>query len=333
MAAGVITFEEIFRHQMNQDGSMKIQDNLFKKKFGSGRDEFPLEKNRYRLLWMAACPHAHKVVIARKILGLDKVISLGTTGILRDKEGWVFSEDSDEKDPVLGIHYLKELYLREKPDFSERPTVPIIADTKTGTGVTNDHFWIPIYLETVWKPLHKKNAPELYPEVLRAEIDELNFFIFRRINNGVYDLGFARSQEAYEKAFDKLFEALDYLEDRLKDRRFLFGDYVTDSDVRLYPTLVRFDVVYHTVFRANRNRLADFKNLWGYARDLYQIPDFQESTYFETYKKHYQLSLHLRVLCGNQRGFVAKGPDVSSWNLYHDRAKLSKDPENAFIIM
>jgi len=311
MAEGIEVFENTFRHQMNENGSMQIQENLFLKKFGNGPDEWPVEKNRYRLLWMPACPHAHKVVIARKLLGLDSVISLGATGLFREKDGWVFSEDKDGLDPVLKIHYLKELYTREDPDYKKRPTVPIIADEKTKKGVNNDHFWIPIYLETVWKPFHKKNAPDLYPLEFREEIDKMNTFIFHRVNNGVYDLGFARTQKAYDTAYDKLFEALDYLEHRLEDNRFLFGDYITDSDIRLYPTLARFDVVYYQVFRANRNRIRDYKNLWGYAKDLYQVPDIKESTYFEAYKKHYQLSPHLRPLWGNQYALVAKGPDNS----------------------
>lgn len=331
MAKGVKIFEDTFRHQMNQDGSMKTQDNLFKKKFGNGEYEWPVEKDKYRLIWMPACPHAHKVVITRNLLGLDNVISLGTTGIFRYKDGWVFSEDPDEKDPVLGIHYLKDIYKREKADFSERPTVPIIVDEISGKGVNNDHFWIPNYFETAWKQFHKKNAPELYPKNLRKDIDELNWFIFKRINNGVYNLGFARSQEAYEKGYDLLFEALDYLEERLEKNRFLFGDFVTDSDIRLYPTLARFDVVYNTVFRANRNRIADYINLWGYARDLYQIPEFKESTCFDTYKIHYQLSPHLRPLWGNVHGLVAKGPDTSNWEKEPARKHLSSIPEQKFL--
>ncbi len=332
MPGAVNLFEDTFRHQMNDDGSMKIQDNLFKRKFGNGADEWPVEAERYRLIWMPACPHAHKVVIVRKLLGLDRVISLGTTGILRERDGWVFSEDPGRVDPVLKIHALKEVYALEKPDFNERPTVPILVDTKTGRGANNDHVWIPIYLETAWKPLHKPHAPELYPQAFRQDIDALNGFLFQRVNNGVYDLGFARNQQAYDQAYDRLFEALDALEERLEQRRFLFGDYITDSDVRLYPTLARFDVVYHTVFRANRNRIMDYKNLWGYARDLYQVPACKESTFFDIYKRHYQCSPHLRLLWGNTHGLVAKGPDTSVWETPHGREKLSRDPDQKFLL-
>ncbi len=329
MAEGIEVFESTFRHQMQKNGEIKVQDNLFTKKFGKGENEWPVEADRYRILWMPACPHAHKVIITRKLLGLDKVISLGTTGVFRDPKGWVFTEDKDQKDPVLGIHFVKEIYDREFEDgnYKARPTVPIIVDTKTGRGVNNDHFYIPIYFDTVWKKYHKENAPDLYPEALRNEIDELNHFIFERINNGVYDVGFARSQDAYEKAYDRFFEAMDILDKRLESRRFLFGDYITDSDIRLYPTLARFDVVYHQVFRANKKKLIDYKNLWPYARDLYQVDDIKESTYFDTYKKHYQLSPHLKPLWGNVYSIVAKGPDVSSWEAPADREGLSGHPQ------
>ncbi len=330
-SSGAQLFEDTFRHQMNSDGSMQIQDNLFKGRFGSGPGEWPVEAGRYHLVWMPACPHAHKVVITRNLLGLDSVISLGAAGLMRDREGWVFSDDPGGKDPVLGIHYLKEIYTRTKSDFNERPTVPIIVDTKTGLGVTNDHFRIPQQLDTEWKPFHKKNAPDLYPQDLRSDIDELDLFIFKRVNNGVYDVGFARTQAAYEAAYDRLFQALDYLEKRLSSDRFLFGDFVTDSDVRLYPTLARFDVVYNTVFRANRNRIADYHNLWGYARDLYQIPEFRETTCFDKYKIHYQTSPHLRALEGNVYGLVAKGPDTSGWNVpAEERLRLSSHREQKF---
>lgn len=332
MAEGIELFEQTFRHQIQADGEIKIQENFFRKKFGSGEGEWPVQADRYRLLWMPACPHAHKVVIAWKLLGLHKVISLGTTGIYRDPKGWVFTEDEGEKDPVLGIHFLKELYDKDAldGDYKERPTVPVIADTATKRGVNNDHFWIPIYFETAWKPYHKENAPDLYPQELREEIDKLNQFIFSRINNGVYDIGFARSQTAYEKAYEAFFEAMDLLDQRLASRRFLLGDYITDSDIRLYPTLARFDVAYHQVFRANKKRLVDYKHLWAYARDLYQVPEIKENTYFDTYKKHYQLSPHLKPLWGNVHSIVAKGPDVSGWEVTAGREYLSLDPKEKF---
>lgn len=332
MAEGIEIFEKTFRNQIKADGEIKDLDFAFKKKFGAGAEEWPVEEGRYRLIWMPACPHAHKVVITRNLLGLDKVISLGTTGIFRTPEGWAFTEDPEEKDPVLGVHLLKEIYDRDYGEggFPDRPTVPIIVDTKTGHAANNDHYWHPIYFHTAWKPYHKKNAPDLYLEELRTEIDQLSQYIFRRVNEGVYHVGFARSQAAYEKAYQLLFEALDLLDQRLENRRFLFGDYITDSDIRLFPTLARFDAAYVQVFRANRNRLTDFKNLWPYARDLYQVPEIKEVTYFELYKKHYQLSPHLKPLWGNIYSLVAKGPESDAWELSPEREHLSSHPNEKF---
>lgn len=287
---GIELFEKTFKHQIQKNGEVGELKNLFQKKFGDGPDEWPVEPNRYRLIWMPGCPFANKAVITWKILGLDKVISLGTTGILRSPKGWVFSEDPDEKDPVLGVHYLHDIYTRTYPDYTGRSTVPTIVDTVTGEAANNDHLYIPTYFATAWKPYHKKGAPDLYPEELRPEIDQLNAWILKRINWGVYAAGFARTQEAYEVGYREFFEAMDELDRRLEDRRFLFGDYITLSDIHLYVTLVRFFVTYYQLFRVNRNRLQDFKNLWPYARDLYQTEGFRDYTFFELIKQHYQTS-------------------------------------------
>lgn len=310
-----------FSNEVKEDGSFVQQGNLFTKKFGSRSGEWPVEPNRYRLLWMPACPHSHKVVIVRNLLGLDKVISLGTAGPYRTEKGWVFSLDPEEKDPVLGIHYIHDIYAAENPDYQGRPTVPIIVDTLTGKGVNNDNFYLTNYLETDWAPYHKKDAPDLYPKELRNEIDALNKIIYEDINTGVYKAGFAHSQAAYEKAYDQLFARFDELEERLETSRYLFGNSVTDSDIRLYTTLVRFDSVYYQTFRTNRNRLVDYKNLWAYARDLHQTSGIGETTDFDFIKRSYHLSPHLRALFGNQYGLLPKGPDLSSWQIPHNRDK------------
>lgn len=328
---GIELFEQTFRHQIDKNGDVQTQPNLFTKKFGGGPDEWPVEPGRYRLIWMPGCPHAHKVVITRQLLGLDKAISLGTTGIFRTRKGWVFSEDPGGVDPVLGIHYLHDVYTKEDPGFKGRSTVPIIVEEKTGRGVNNDHFWLSVYLDTAWKKYHKKGAPDLYPETLREDIDKFNAYIYERVNAGVYDCGFARSQPSYERAYNRFFEAMDFLDRHLENRRFLFGDFITDSDIRLYPTLARFAVVYYFFFRANRTRLEEFPNLWPYARDLYQTDAFRQTTQFDLIKRHYQLSPHLRPLWGNVYGICAKGPDLSGWELPHGREKLSAHPDQKFL--
>lgn len=311
--------------EISADGSFKRQTNRFTAPFGSNPDELPVEANRYRLLWTAACPWAHRTVIVRNLLGLDQVINLGTASPLRPRTpqvDWEFSLDPGGVDPVLGIRYMSEIYQKTDPDYSGRPTVPVFVDLKTKQVANNDYFKLTNYLETAWKPFHKENAPNLYPAHLRAEIDALNEVIFHDINNGVYKCGFALSQEAYEEAYDQLFAKLDELEERLTHQRFLFGDYITDADIRLYTTLVRFDVAYYSAFRTNRNLIKEFPNLWAYVRDLYQTPCFGDTTNFDAIKQHYHVSITI-FTDKEEVKILPKGPDLSGWKTPHNRESLS----------
>ncbi|MBY9080532.1 glutathione S-transferase C-terminal domain-containing protein [Paenibacillus sp. HN-1] len=310
--------------EISRDGSFQRQRNRFAVPFGSGPDELPVEAGRYRLLWSAACPWAHRAVIVRSLLGLEEAISLGTADPIRPDlphTDWAFTLDEGGTDPVLGIRYLSEAYLAADPGYTGRPTVPAVVEIRTGKVVNNDYFRLTNELETAWAPFHKAGAPDLYPADLRAEIDELNERIFHDVNNGVYKAGFARSQEAYEKAYDVLFERLDELEERLSTRRYLHGNRLTDSDVRLYTTLVRFDAAYYTAFRANRRRIADYRHLWAYARDLYQTPGFGDTTDFDAIKRHYHLSGLLTSEGANPYRILPKGPDLSQWNTPHGRGR------------
>lgn len=320
--------------EISADGSFQRQINRFETPFGNKPAELSIEANRYRLLWSAACPWAHRSVIVRKLLGLEAAISLGTASPMRpviDRVDWEFSLDEDNRDPVLGIRYISEIYLNTDPEYSGRPTVPVMVDLQTKEAVNNDYFKLTNYLETVWAPFHKQAAPDLYPEDLRAEIDELNKVIFHEINNGVYKCGFAHSQAAYEKAYDVLFNRLDKLEERLSTQRFLLGDYITDSDVRLFTTLVRFDIAYYTAFNTNRNLIREYKNLWGYARDLYETPGFGDTTDFDAIKRHYHLSITINPN-NNEERILPKGPDLSVWNQAHDRQSLSNKKEKFLIV-
>lgn len=319
--------------EISSDGSFKRQNNRFITPFGENPGELPVEADRYRLLWTPACPWAHRTVIVRNLLGLDKVISLGTASPLRPKIAqvdWEFSLDENGVDPVLGIRYMSEIYKKTDSAYSGRPTVPVMVDLHKKEVANNDYFKLTNYLETAWKPFHKENAPNLYPEPLREEIDELNDMIFHDINNGVYKCGFALSQEIYEEAYDQLFARLDELEERLSNKRFLFGDYITDSDVRLYSTLVRFDVAYYTAFHTNRNLIKEFPNLWGYVRDLYQTPCFGDTTDFDSIKKHYHVSITIFVDKEDVK-ILPKGPDLSDWNTPHHRESLSISNEKFLI--
>ncbi|QWU17728.1 putative glutathione S-transferase [Paenibacillus sophorae] len=307
-----------------RDGSFIRQQNRFTSVFGEGPGELAVQAGRYRLIWSAACPWAHRAVIVRRLLGLEDAIGLGTVDPIRPNlphTDWAFTLDEGGVDPVLGIRYLSEAYLKADPGYTGRPTVPAIVEIESGKVVNNDYFRLTNHLETTWAPLHKEEAPNLYPEHLRGEIDTLNDTIFHEVNNGVYKAGFARSQEAYEKAYTALFHRLDELEKHLSTQRYLFGDALTDSDVRLYTTLVRFDAAYYTAFRCNRQRLADYAHLWAYARDLYQTPGFGDTTDFEAIKKHYHLSALIAAEGSNPYRILPKGPDLSVWNEPHGRGQ------------
>ena len=322
--------EKWISREINEKGSFIRQKNQLTTPFGDGDGELPIEAGRYRLIWCQACPWAHRSVIVRRVLGLESVISLGTVDPIRPdgvKSDWAFTLDENHEDPVLKVKKVSELYLNAVPTYTGRFTVPVVVDVPTRKAVNNDYFNLTRYWETVWGKYHKQDAPELYPKNLRDDIDALNDILFDEVNNGVYKVGFARSQEAYLAAFDTLFARLDHLEERLGERRFLFGDYITESDVRLYVTLVRFDVAYVNGFRANLRRIADYPHLWGYVRDLYRTPGFGDTTDFAAIKKHY----HLCAIEDNPYRIVPKGPEHTGWHLSHGREKLSSNPQNKFL--
>ncbi|MEV1018442.1 glutathione S-transferase C-terminal domain-containing protein [Micromonospora sp. NPDC049801] len=285
---------------------------------GGGPDEqdrWPLEAGRYRLVWCRACPWAHRARIVRGLLGLDDAISLGTVDPIRDERGWAFALDPDGFDPVLGVRFLSEAYLATDEDYTGRVTVPALVDTLTGRVVTNDYPQLTLDFSTEWRSLHAPDAPDLYPVALRPEMDALMAGIHTDVNNGVYRCGFATSQEAYDEAFRALFARLDALSERLAGQRYLMGDAITEADVRLFTTLVRFDAAYHGHFKCNRNKLTEMPVLWAYARDLFQTPGFGETVDFDHIKRHYY-GTHREI---NPTGIVPLGPDESGWTTPHGR--------------
>ena len=297
------------------------QQIRFQQPFGKGENDLKPEAGRYRLIWAPVCPWAHRSIIVRKLLGLENVISLGTLDPRRpvDNGGdWAFTLDEGEVDPVLGVRYLNEVYHNADPDYKGRATVPALVDIKTKKVVNNDYWNLTLYFETEWKEFHREGAPDLYPAELREYIDALNEVIYHEVNNGVYRAGFAKSQAAYDEAYETVFKRLDWLEERLENRRYLFGDKITESDVRLYVTLARFDAAYYTAFRVNRNRIRDYKNLWAYARDLYSIDAFGGTTDFDAIKKHYFIDCQI----DNIYNIIPKGPETDSWLLPHGRERL-----------
>ncbi len=310
---------EQFMPKANADGSFErgqysIRDWIT----ADGSSGFRAEAGRYHLYVSLACPWAHRSIIVRKLLGLEDVISLSVVDPIRDERGWAFRDgDGYSKDPINGFEFLSEAYLRTRPDFTGRYTVPCLWDKVTGRLVSNNFPDITIDFETQFRAFHKPDAPDLYPEALRPEIDAINEVVYHDVNNGVYKVGFATTQTAYEAAVTALFARLDQLEERLSTQRYLVGNQLTEADIRLFTTLVRFDAVYHGHFKCNFRRLIDYPNLWGYARDIFQLPEVAQTVNFDHIKRHYYMT-HDKI---NPNRIVPLGPIVD-WNAPHNRAQL-----------
>jgi glutathionyl-hydroquinone reductase len=287
-----------------------------------GRDGYPVEPGRYRLVVSRACPWASRAVVVRRLLGLEHVLSMGICGPTHDERSWTFDLDRGGRDPVLGIDRLQEAYLARFPDYDKGVTVPAMVDVPTGQVVTNDFPTITRDLFFEWRPYHRDGAPDLWPAAARAEMEEVMDRVYTELNNGVYRCGFASSQEAYDSAYERLFDTLDWLSDRLVDRRYLLGDTITEADVRLFTTLVRFDAVYHGHFKCNRQKLTELPVLWAYARDLFGTPGFGDTVDFDHIKRHYY-EVHRTI---NPSGIVPRGPELASWLQPHGREALGGSP-------
>jgi glutathionyl-hydroquinone reductase len=309
---------------MGAEGSAYVRDQryLTTRITADGRDGYPVEPGRYRLVVSRACPWANRSVIVRRLLGLEPVLSMGICGPTHDERSWTFDLDPGGRDPVLKIERLQEAFLARDPEYPLGITVPAIVDVPTGKVVTNDFAQITLDLSTEWREHHRPGAPDLYPERHRDEIDAVSAEVYRDVNNAVYEAGFATGQEAYEKAYRKLFRRLDLLTERLVNRRYLVGDTITEADIRLFTTLVRFDAVYHGHFKCNRSKLTEMPVLWAYARDLYQTPGFGDTIDFAQIKEHYYV-VHRDV---NPSGVVPLGPDESGWLIPHGREELGGRP-------
>lgn len=287
-----------------------------------GRDGWPVEAGRYRLIVSRACPWANRAIIVRRLLGLEDALPMGVAGPVHDWRSWRFDLDPGGVDPVLRIERLRDAYLRRAPGYERGVTVPAIVDVPSGAVVTNDFKQITLDLSTEWTRLHREGAPALYPDHLRDEIDEVAGLVYRDVNNGVYEAGFAGTQASYERAFARVFSRLDWLSDRLSRQRYLVGDTVTEADVRLFTTLARFDPVYHGHFKCNRSKLVEMPVLWAYARDLFQTPGFGDTTDFVHIKRHYY-EVHTDI---NPTGIVPAGPDLRTWATPHGREELGGRP-------
>lgn len=282
-----------------------------------GSSGFPAEPGRYHLYVSYACPWACRTLIVRALKKLEGAISISVVDPEMGDDGWVFSNAPGcVPDTVNGARYLHEIYTLAKPDYTGRVTVPVLWDRRRQTIVNNESSEIIRMLNSELDEL-ADDSVDLYPAPLRDEIDELNELVYENINDGVYKCGFAETQKAYDEAYEALFAALDRVEARLGERRYLCGEQITEADWRLFVTLVRFDPVYATHFKCNRNRLIDFPNLWGYTRELYQVPEIAATVDLDHIKRHYYRS-HPSI---NPHRIVAGGFEID-FDAPHDRDQM-----------
>jgi len=297
----------IYRHADN-DGEFRRKPSSFRDFVSKDpNSKFPAERDRYALYVNYGCPWAHRTILVRLLKGLDPVIQLCVAGFELTKEGWVFNgrHGSDDKDPLYGFKSLNQLYYKANPDYVGRFTVPVLWDKKTETIVNNESSEIIRMLysefdEFVPEPLREISRPGggFYPEHLRTEIDAMNEWVYNTVNNGVYKTGFATTQKAYESHLFLLFESLDRLEKHLGEpghSPYLFGEYLTEADIRLYTTMIRFDVAYHNIFKCNLKMIRhDYPRLDRWLRNLYWNGGnlqnghaFKDTTNFGAYKFGY----------------------------------------------
>jgi putative glutathione S-transferase len=300
----------------DETGAFRRAATVFRDWVTADGGRFPAAPGRYHLYVSLACPWAHRTLIFRRLKKLEGVISLSVVDPHMGADGWAFSDDEGcIPDTVNGARFLREVYRKARPDYTGRVTVPVLWDKARETIVNNESAEIIRMFNAAFDAFGDASV-DYYPEDLRAEIDAVNAFVYDNVNNGVYRCGFATTQAAYEAAFAALFAALDELEARLARQRYLCGARLTEADWRLFTTLVRFDPVYHGHFKCNLRRLVDYPNLWGYTRDLYQVPGIAGTVDVDHIKRTYYRIRHV-----NPTGIVPKGPEIDFF-APHDRARL-----------
>ena len=309
----------IFPKERNEEGEFVRQEDRFRGWVTSdGSKGYPAESGRYHLYVSLACPWAHRTVIMRKLKRLEDVIGMTVVDPVRDERGWAFRNGPGySEDPVNGFQFLSEAYKASEPDYDARVTVPVLWDKKTGRIVSNADDDIMRMFNSEFNAFTKSDL-DFYPEAHRAEIDEINDFVYLNVNDGVYRAGFATTQSAYEREVRALFNALDQIEERLRTNRYLVGNQMTEADWRLFTTLIRFDAVYYVHFKCNIRRIVDYPNLYGYVRELYQHKGIAETVNFDHIKRHYYIT-HTDI---NPTRIVPAGPELDL-NSPHNREMLN----------
>lgn len=317
--------------EIDERGAFVRQPNAFTVPFGGKEGEWKAAAGKYRIYWAKGCNWSNRPVIARDLLGLKDVISdelIEHTGV-SNKYGWGFGHREGHRDPVTGAYFLSEFYKRANPNYQGRATTPTLVDIDRKIAVNNDYHRLSNYIEVQFRAFQPKDAPDLYPKKYRREIDEFNDWLFPHVNNGHYRMAFCQSWEAYAEAFDDFYDSMDKLEERLSANRFLFGDYVTDSDIRFFVTLARWDLSYFRNVGPVKHRIADYPNIWGYARELYAIPAFHDNTYLKDFAKGRG---------DKSKGFVDWNTRIAwqidleeYWKDDGQRARLSSHPDELFL--
>lgn len=329
--AGVDPRPNETKREIDETGAFIRQPNAFIQPFGDKEGDLKAEAGRYAIYWAHGCNWSNRPVIARDILGLQDVIKDQTTTHSGQTNvyGHGFGDQPGFADPLTGVHFLSEFYKKGNPDFKGRATTPTFVDIIEKKAVNNDYHRLSNYIEVQFRPFQPEDAPDLYPVKYRKEIDEFNDWLFPHVNNGHYRMAFCQSYSAYEEAFEDFYDSLDKLEKRFETNRFVFGDYITDSDIRLYVTLVRWDTGYFKNVGPIKHRIVDYKNIWGYVRDLYSIPEFKKYTFFNERPPRPRKEKDLF------RGWSDRiQPQIDYVKLFsqpNDRKKLSRTPDEVYL--
>jgi putative glutathione S-transferase len=308
-------------NEIGKAGNFQRVDSVFRDRItADGSSGFPAEAGRYHLYVAYSCPWAHRTQIYLALKKLTGIISVAIAVPGLREQGWTFEDNPAfpdcTPDRVNGFRYLHQAYAASNPHYTGKVTVPTLWDKKTKRIVNNESSEIIRMLNSEFGALGAEPT-DFYPKHLRAEIDRINAQVYTNVNNGVYRSGFARSQTAYDEAYDALFATLDEIEARLGRQRYLVGNQITEADWRLFPTLARFDVAYFSLFKCNRNRIADFPNLLNYVRELYAVPGVAE-----TVKPRYYVMGYYSITRVNPTGIIPKGAPVD-FKKPHDRARFA----------
>ena len=314
--------------EIDERGVFIRQPNAFIQPFGDKEGDLKAEAGRFAIYWAHGCHWSNRPVIVRDILGLQDVIAdtatthSGKTNVY----GHGFADQPGHKDKLAGAYFLSQFYKNANPDFKGRATTPTFVDLKEKKAVNNDYHRLTNYIEVQFRPFQPVDAPDLYPVKFRKEIDEFNDWLFPTINNGHYRMAFCQSWVAYNEAYEDFFDALEKLDKRLETNRFIFGDYITDSDIRLYVTLVRWETSYYRNVGPIKKRITEYKNIWGYVRDLYSLPVFKKYTFFEFPNEggaDLFRSFAFRI--------APQVPYDELWATDGERKKLSKTPDEVYL--